>query len=276
MAKSRVLNTVNIDNRIFKRVNYALEDDFEKVLLANCKKIFGKNLLINFKLKLKTGSIFKTDVKADLLMVDDEYKRWWVVEVERVKGEGWLTDHVLPQLDKITHIDYMGQNHRILKDIEHSLKESEQNYDKKKLRDLILFNPPEFLVIINDYPAAEQNWIKSLFNCSLLVVNVFRDDLENYIYVKDWRSVFEPVNIIVGRSELKKDFFIKNPSKVFDHEATFFKAIVNSRKNDIENAFVKFKIDPHDRNVVRPELSLNKGKYQIVKTKKNIILTDYK
>ena len=100
MAQSRGLNTVNVDNRVFKRVTHALEEDFERAILANSKKIFDNNLLINFKLKLKTGSIFQTDVKADLLMVDVDYRRWWVVEVERVKGAGWLTDHVLPQLEK--------------------------------------------------------------------------------------------------------------------------------------------------------------------------------
>ena len=86
MAKNRSLNTVNINNRVFERVKYTLEQDFEIAILANSKKIFDDKLLVNFKLKLKTGSIFQTDVKADMLMIDADYSRWWVVEVERIKS----------------------------------------------------------------------------------------------------------------------------------------------------------------------------------------------
>ena len=32
------LNTVNVDNRVFKRVTHALEEDFERAILANSKK----------------------------------------------------------------------------------------------------------------------------------------------------------------------------------------------------------------------------------------------
>ena len=276
MAKSRGLNTVNVDNRVFERVTHALEEDFERAILANSKKIFDKNLLINFKLKLKTGSIFQTDVKADLLMVDVDYKRWWVVEVERVKGAGWLKDHVLPQLEKISHIDYMGQKEQILNYILNSFKESGQKYDVKKLRDLVLFNQPEFLVIVNDYPQDEEVWIKSLYGCSLLVVNVFRDEFLNYIYIKDERSKPRVVNAVVKQTDMDNNLIIKNPSLVFDYSDSFFEAIVSSKKNNLTNKPVKFLIDSNKRNIIRPSTKLKKGKYEIVLKNKNINLIDYK
>ena len=276
MAKNRTLNTVTIDNRVFERVKYALEEDFEKAILANSNKIFNKNFLVNFKLKLKTGSIFQTDVKADLLMVDYEYKRWWVVEVERVKRTGWLTDHVLPQLEKITHIDYMGQKKQIFTSIVNSFEESGQKYDTKKLRDLILFNQPEFLVIVNDYPPEEEIWIKSLYNCSLLVINIFRDEFLNYIYLKDPRSKPRDVNTVVKQTDFDNNLLIKNPSHIFDHNDSFFEAIVSSKKNNLINRPLKFLIDTNKRNIIRLSTKLKKGKYEVIMKNKRITLIDYK
>tara|TARA_Y100001954_G_C15737187_1_gene566428 strand:- start:225 stop:1055 length:831 start_codon:yes stop_codon:yes gene_type:complete len=276
MAKNRSLNIVNINNRVFERVKYTLEEDFENAILANSKKIFGDKLLVNFKLKLKTGSIFQTDVKADMLMIGADYSRWWVVEVERIKSPAWLTDHVLPQLEKITHVDYMNQKKQILKSLLNSFDESGQEYDAKKLKDLILFNQPEFLVIVNDYPSNEEVWIKSLYNCSLLVVNIFRDDFLNYVYLKDYRSSSREVNIVVKQTELDNNLLIKNPSHIFDHNDSFFEATVSSQKNNLKNKTVKFKIDNNKRNIIRSSIKLKKGKYKIVLNNKNITLTDYK
>ncbi len=276
MAKNRGLNIVNINNRVFERVKYTLEEDFENAILSNFKNIFDDKLLVNFKLKLKTGSIFQTDVKADMLMIDADYSRWWVVEVERIKSPGWLTEHVLPQLEKITHVDYMNQKKQILKSLLDSFDELGQEYDSNKLKDLILFNQPEFLVIVNDYPSNEEVWIKSLYNCSLLVVNVFRDNFLNYIFLKDYRCSSREVNIVVKQTELDNNLLIKYPSHIFDYNDSFFEATVSSQKNNLKNKTVKFKIDNSKRNIIRSSIKLKKGKYKIVLNNKNITLTDYK
>ncbi len=283
MAKNRTLNKINFDKRVFERVKFKLEDEFEKSILANSLNIFGKNFLINFKLKLKTSSVFQTDVKADLLMIDVDYKRWWVVEVERIKGTSWLTEHVLPQIEKITHINYMDPEikNQILLTIKKSFEESGQNYDTKKLKDLILFNQPEFLVIVNDYPKDENQWIKSLYNCSLLVVNIFRDDFLNYIYLKDQRSEIKVINTLVKQTDLVNILLIKKPSIIFDHSDNFFEADISSKRNNLYQKRVKFMIDPNKRNIVRPNFSnplikLKTGKYEILIKNRNITLTDCK
>ncbi len=266
---------LNINGKFYSKVNFNTEDEFESHISNKIANIYNNFLVVDFKMLLKTNDYYTNDVKADFILISKDYKRWIIVEVEYYSKSkhNWLEDHVVPQMNKIININYNEQNqaNKIFSFIKNKLIKQDIDFDNRKMENLINFNKPDFLVIINDYPLDIINWKTSLYNCELSVIRCFKDNLENYIYSKEIIKEFDEISLAhIGKRQ--NILTVEKPSLIYllDLKLLDINIVL---KNEVMRS-TKWKINssnPKTLELQTENINLKRGIYSIVN--KNGILT---
>jgi hypothetical protein len=111
---------------------------------------------------------------ADFTLIDPEYRRWWVVEVELAHHS--LEWHVLPQVETLANAGY-GPGEAAW------LAEHHSSLDEVSLTRMMQGVQPEVLVVVNmprpDWEPELRPWAK------VMVVELFRSDKDRLIFRQD-------------------------------------------------------------------------------------------
>ena len=158
-------------------VDYYSESRYESMLLQHIRAIFPDFITITFKRNIKDGSGRKK--KPDLVLLRNDLKAWWIVEVEK------STHHINHVKDQVTiflngdYTDYAGLARYISKQIkdEHPTK----NVSSKKILELVRNTVPSVLIIV-DTDKAE--WEKEFqrMNVDVCVFEIYRNTKSQYSY----------------------------------------------------------------------------------------------
>ena len=73
MVKDKSLDIINIDGKSYKKIDFQLETEFEEHILHQINKIFPDQIAIEFKMTLKTESLYSNDVRTDLIFISNKY-----------------------------------------------------------------------------------------------------------------------------------------------------------------------------------------------------------
>lgn len=142
------------------------ERDFENLLLANAAHLYPSFHVARFKATVESEH---GRAKADLALVDKEYREWWVVEVEL--GTHPLRGHVEEQVSILATARYgAGEAQR--------LAETADALDADRLTEMMRGRQPRVFVIVNqsrpDWSAALIRW-----NAIVGVAEIFRSRREH-------------------------------------------------------------------------------------------------
>jgi hypothetical protein len=139
-----------------------LEADFEQSVFRFAPQVFQGYWCIKFDTLVQSDF---GDSKADMVLIDQEYRGWSVVEIELEHHS--LTRHVEPQMRRLVNGRYTDTH------VEAIHKRCPE-VDPKRLSSLVRSVEPEFLVVV---PREEGEWRTTLANLGvkLAVVGVFVD-----------------------------------------------------------------------------------------------------
>jgi hypothetical protein len=256
-------NKININGKDYEKVIFYSEEEFEFHISNQIKNIFNEFFVFDFKKLLYTDNIFDNNVKADFVLIDKNYRKWIVVEVEyyNKNKHNWLEKHVVPQLYKIIGVNYEKQSTDILNYL--NKKEQNQKINFKKLEKLIKYNQPGFLVLLNDYPLDIINWKTALYNTEIIIVRCFRDYYENYIYQKEIIKSLDEKSILYVKSSHDPRYIVDKPSLLYDLENEYIRVNFD---NDLVKENFDFKIQKNYPKILENKLiCLSKGIYTIKK-----------
>jgi hypothetical protein len=109
--------------------------------------------------------------RPDLALIDDEYRLWYVVEVELDAHP--LKQHVEEQIRKFAAGDY-NQSH-----VDALVREDPQ-LDSSRVADMMRGEQPKVLVLVT---RQKPEWALTLsqYRASVGVIEIFRDDLDNVV-----------------------------------------------------------------------------------------------
>ena len=280
MDKNTRIDSLFLNNKRFKKTSFSDENEFETEIISNINRFFEKKIILEFKFSLKTEDKFEKNVAADLIIIDEDYTSWTIIEVEyyHKKKSDWLRKHVVPQMDKITHINYSGSKSNEIYDwVSKKLDSENVSYKKHSLKSLMLLNQPNFLVILNDYPPDIKNWSTALINCEIVVLRFYKDAFENYIYFKDYVKEIPDECLVVKNDDYNDYMLVQKPSAVYDLSKKNITLLVNSPRNNIVDREINFKVHNDQKNILLcKERGLKKGKYILTKGGDKTILTDKK
>ena len=137
------------------------EAQFESIVTSYGDILYPEFYVVPFK-----ATVFAEDAsaKADLALIDKNYREWWVAEVEM--GHHPFETHVLPQVQTLSRAVYGEDEARWL-----AAKCCDLN--EARLLDLMKGDQPRVLVIVN---APRPLWVASLrrHDALLAVVEIFR------------------------------------------------------------------------------------------------------
>ena len=239
---------------------FKVEDDFENHIKNRSENFFENAYIFDFKYTLKTNNHFQNNVRADLLVIDNDYRFWTIVEVEYYskKKYQWLSRHVIPQMNKITNINYSVQAGGILD----WLKKQKDciGLDHKKLRDLLLYNRPGFLVVLNTIPDNLTEWCTSLFECDIVVLKTFKNMFNTYLYTKDFLKRSDEESLIVKPNKYDKTWLIDKPSLIIKPGTKHFCITEDESKN-----IFKFKVGNMKNILIQQDGRLTKERYWLIK-----------
>ena len=140
-----------------------LEADFENLVITKGSLLFPDFFVVPFKV---TVSSEDDSAKADLALVERNYREWWVVEVEL--GNHSFEGHVLPQVRTLSRAPYGEDEGRALCDgcVELSLR---------RVLEMVKGRQPRVLVVVD---ADRRDWARPLrgYEAELLVLQMFRSD----------------------------------------------------------------------------------------------------
>lgn len=137
------------------------EADFEGILLNNAGVLFPSYFACKFK---RTVHSDVGSAAADLALIDLQYRRWWVVEVEL--GHHRLEDHVEPQVAALSGAAYGPA------EAEH-LARNAPTLDAGKLREMMRGVQPRVLVLVNEAKPAWSNRL-ARYDALVGVAELFR------------------------------------------------------------------------------------------------------
>lgn len=145
------------------------ESEVENILSQQAEQLFPGFHLVRFK---KSVNSDQGSARADFALIDKEYQKWWVVEVEM--GNHSLENHVVPQVNILTRAVY-GEE-----EIEYLMKQS-KSLNKKALERLLTNHIPRVLVVANQL---RPDWISTLKTVSvdLIAFEIFRADNNKHAF----------------------------------------------------------------------------------------------
>lgn len=242
MEKSKSKSLIYFNKQEYFQIDFDKESDFEEHITAKIlnKEIFANYYVLEFKTQLNTESQFEGNVKADLVFIDKGYKYWVIVEVEyhSKKKHNWLEKHVVPQMQKITSIDYSNKetSSKILDFISENISSYGIEIDHNKLSFLIKYNQPNFLVLINEFPLDVKNWSTALYRCEICVMRCFKtyndDYSSSYLYHKEYIKSIDDQSLCVY-SKVTNKFTLNKPSLFYDFNTNEVDILVESKRNNI-------------------------------------------
>jgi hypothetical protein len=142
------------------------ERDFENLLLANAEYLYPSYSMARFKALVESEY---GRAKADLALIDNDYRDWWVVEVEL--GSHPLRGHVEEQVTILATARYGADEARRLAEANHTL-------DFDRLAAMMRGRQPRVFVIVNQ---AKPAWSSALARSNAIVgvAEIFRSRREN-------------------------------------------------------------------------------------------------
>jgi len=144
------------------------EAEFERILLAYAESLFPSWHLVPFKADVRSEEgVVK---RADLALIDREYRRWWVVEVEMARHD--FNGHVLPQVRVLSFGKY-NQTHV------GALLRSAPQLDPDRLAAMVRGEQPRGWVVV-DRPRPD--WVRPLsaVGAALGIVEIFRSNTNQH------------------------------------------------------------------------------------------------
>lgn len=149
------------------------ETEFEAVILQNVHLLCPNATLVPFK-QTVFSSEFESK-RADLALIDNDYRFWWVIEVELAHHS--LASHVIPQTRVLVDGRY-GDEHI------DALLRADPSLDRNRLDAMMRGESPRVVVVSNRF---DERWERELatIGVSYSVFNVFRSTLNNDIFLFD-------------------------------------------------------------------------------------------
>ncbi len=284
MEKNDGLGSVYINGKKYRQVLFSNEDDFEAHLKSHANSFYDDCFLFDFKYTFVTNDIYDNNVIADLLIIDKNYKFWAILELEyysRRKYE-WLSRHVIPQMKKITGVNYRVEGKKVFNWL--VAKYPSATFDKAKTKALMSHNRPFFFVALNTLPDHPKQWAVSLHDCDIFILKTFIDYFDKPVFVKEKISGL-PKHCLLARSGRgsnrwvidRPSLFTTPGSKDILAQENIYKTVNNKRVLKQKN-IIKFKIGDNKNLVIEGEKSLSSSHYtlykdggvlKIIKTKKD-------
>jgi hypothetical protein len=142
---------------------------YERLILRNAGALYPGYVATQFKCPVVSD--MGTGL-ADLALIENEYRGWWVVEVELAHHP--FEGHVLPQVERLSRGRYGDVHAEYLSDRNSSL-------DLSRLIDLMKGVQPRVLVVIN---ALDPRWEAPLASLAVRVqiVELFRSQWNRYSF----------------------------------------------------------------------------------------------
>ena len=138
------------------------EAEFERILLAYAEFLFPGWHLVPFKVDVRSEEgVVK---RADLALIEREYRRWWVVEVEMARHS--FDGHVLPQVRVLSYGKY-DQRHA------DALIANAPHLDADRVAAMVRGEQPRVWVVV-DRPCPD--WVPQLraVGAALGIIEIFR------------------------------------------------------------------------------------------------------
>lgn len=158
-------------NKLFDEIasTSLYENEFERLILQYSDLIFPNHHLVPFKITVQNeyGS-----AQADLVLIEKNYSRWWVVEVEL--GHHSLNGHVLPQVSTLARAAYGIKEAKYLSN-------NNAKLDYSKLIDLFKGAQPNVVVIVNE-PKPEWERALSKHDAIITIVQIFRNENNEHVF----------------------------------------------------------------------------------------------
>jgi len=141
----------------FNRYSFETENQFEKIVFAQFKHIFGENAILFDKQKIRTATGIGTI--PDAFVILPEKSKWYIIEVELATHN--VYQHIIPQITRFKNaLDNVHTRKALTKFFDKSIEDDLSKFaswvsatdDKNVFRLLseILDEEPQLLIIIDD------------------------------------------------------------------------------------------------------------------------------
>jgi hypothetical protein len=160
------------------------ETEFERILLAYADPLFPTWHLVPFKVEVRSDEGVK---RPDLALIDREYRRWWVVEVEMARHD--FNSHVLPQVRVLSYGKY---------DQEHvaAIVQAAPHLDAQRVEAMVRGEPPRVWVVV-DRPRPDWGRPLAAIGATLGIVEIFRSDTNQHSIRLNGEQPQPPVTDII-------------------------------------------------------------------------------
>ena len=242
------------------------ESDYESFLLEILRDMNPDYFIFPFKTNIFANSDYGNK-QADLVFIHREYIDWVVVEVELSHHS--LNSHVFPQAFTFKNGEYNDRHVRYL-----SGKYDE--LDEEKLHYLMVYNPPEVLVIVDSMDVYNRGW-ERLEEVSRIAVAVpLRDQYSNYaLHYVGWRPESRTETTAVSWNRESTFIEVHKPSAVFSHDVERCVILLDGRQSDwvvrkLRDSLILFPIqrwvDEHLSSLGSIELSRTEGNELVIQS----------
>lgn len=144
------------------------EGQYTRLLLQHADALFPGLKAIAFSPIVVFDSVGK---RADMALIEPDYSRWWVVEVELAHHS--LEAHVAPQVAVLARATYGAE-------VAAWISERNPDLDYEALRQMMRGDQPEVLVVVN---SSKPNWTARLRpDAKVMVVEPFRSNMNELIF----------------------------------------------------------------------------------------------
>lgn len=146
-----------------------IEADFERIVVSRGRLIFPQFFVVPFKPSVASDDDI---AKPDLALVDQDYRDWWVVEVESIRHP--LYTHVLPQVRTLASACYGDAEAMALCNECHEL-------DRARVTEMMKGRQPRVLVLVDAKKAGWPEAMRAL-DAELIVLQVFRSNRNEHAF----------------------------------------------------------------------------------------------
>jgi hypothetical protein len=159
------------------------EAEYEDLVSEKATILFPEYHIVPFKTMVFTDY---EGTKADLALVDKQYRHWWVLEIELAHHP--LHGHVLPQVRRLSQASYGEAEADFLCDHSPILA-------RDKVRAMLKGGVPRVLVIANRF---DPEWKLALDNlqAALMVIEVFRSGENAHIFRVQGHPLISASNVV--------------------------------------------------------------------------------
>jgi hypothetical protein len=241
-------------------VSSMYEREFEAIILQRSDLLFPQYYLVPFK---KTVYSDEDSARADLALIERNYREWWVVEVELSQHS--FEGHIIPQVETLTRAKYGYDEAKYL-----SQQSTKLNYER--LEDMMKGIQPKVLIIVNQ-PKTE--WVLPLkrYQTLMTVVELFRSDRNEYICRVNGESPTPNLSVITEcqvHAQLRTFLSIASPASLNVAAGatigiSFQGTLTEWKRTDLKNAVYlvfKGKENPLRRSIVYMLLRNSDGQFE--------------